>query len=136
MALVYLQPTDFELNHISSTPDNKQIMLSDQTSQSMLSSKSEPRTAFAHLHDSQSTHTLQTQSYMSPSAQLRANFTPHTGDLWHHIYVVLVACMTDSHAYSYLHMACQNEACLLAADCVERMRQFITDCSQSGPAEP
>lgn len=73
---------------------------------------------------------------MSPNAQQRANFTPHTGDLWHHIYVVLVACMTDSHAYSYLHMARQNEACLLAADSVKRMMQFITGCSQSGPVEP
>lgn len=73
---------------------------------------------------------------MSPNAQQRANFTSHTGDLWHHIYVVLVACMTDSHAYSYLHMARQNEACLLPADSVERMKQIITERSQSGPVEP
>lgn len=43
--------------------------------------------------------------------------------------------MTDSHAYSYVHMARQNEACLLAADSVEHTRQFITERSQSGPVE-
>lgn len=62
---------------------------------------------------------------MSPNAQLRANFTPRTGDLWHHIYVVPVACMTDSHAYSYLHMARQNEACLLPADCVDSLLSVL-----------
>lgn len=102
----------------------------------MLSSKSEPRTTFTHLHDSQSAHALQTQSYMSPNAQQRANISLLTLLTFGIIHVVLVACMTDSHAYSYLHMARQNEVCLLAADSVERMRRFITECSQSGPVEP
>lgn len=102
----------------------------------MLSSRSEPRTIFTHLHDSQTAHALKTQSYMSPNAQQRANISLLTLLTFGIIYVVLVACMTDSHEYSYLHMARQNEVCLLAADSVERMRQFITECSQSGPVKP
>ena len=102
----------------------------------MFSSKSEPRTALIHYHYFTVHPRLPNIAFVSPNAQQRANFTPHTGDLWHHIYVVLVSCMTDSHAYSYLHMANQNEVCLLAADSVERMRQFITGSSQSGPVKP
>lgn len=105
----------------------------------MLSSKSVPRTTSTHLHDSQSAHTLQTQSYMSPNAQQRANISFLTLVTFGIIYVVLFACVTDSHAYSYLHMAQQNEVCLLTADSVEHMRRFITECSegsQSGPDEP
>lgn len=102
----------------------------------MPSSKSEPRTTFTRLHDSQSAHALQAQSYMSPNAQQRANISLLTLVTFGIIHVVLVACMTDSHAYSYLHMARQNEVCLLAADSAESAGWFITERSQSGPVEP
>lgn len=73
---------------------------------------------------------------LSPNVQQGTNISLLTYVTFDIIYVVFVICVTDSHAYSYLHMAHQNEVCLLAADSVEHMRQFITACSQSGLVKP
>lgn len=65
---------------------------------------------------SQLNHVFQIQPtcLQVPNREPISLLTPVTFGIY--ICVVLVACMTDSHAYSYLHMAQQNEVCLLAAD--------------------